>query len=131
LFREQDETGEGITSFFVLKSWFMAFFGSWPGRASSTESSNPLLPAHYYYIDGEDTSIGEARPEIPNQQEVERGEEPFIQEPELERLNMDEQMEETAMQQIINEPSIEADRTLQEEEDTLFGRSWPACLSYC
>lgn len=67
-------------------------------------------------------NIGEARPENPNQQEVERGEENFKQEPEPERLNIDEQMQETAMQQ-INEPSIEANRTLQEEEDILFSRS--------
>ena len=112
LFREQDETGEGITSFFVLKSWFMAFFGSWPGRASSTESSNPPPPAHHHYVDEEDVSMGEARPEIPNQQEVERGEENLIQEPEPERLDTDEQMQETAMRRIINEPLIEADRTL-------------------
>ena len=75
--------------------------------------------------------MGEARPRIPNQQEVEREEEQFIQEPESERLDTDEQMQETATPRIINEPSIEADRTLEEEEDTLFGRSWPACLSYC
>ena len=131
LFREQDGTGEGITSFFVLKSWFMAFFGSWPGRASSTESANPLPPAHRHYVDEEDTRMGEARPENQNQQEVQPGEEKSVQKPEPERLNMDEQMQETEMQQLINEPSIEADRTLQEEQDTLFGRSWPACLSHC
>jgi hypothetical protein len=125
LCREKDEIGEGITSFFVLKSWFTSFFGSWPGPASSTESPH----YHQQYVNEEDVNMGEARPENPNQQEVERGEENFKQEPEPERLNMDEQMQETAMQQ-INEPSIEADRTLQ-EEDTLFGRSWPACLSYC
>jgi Protein of unknown function (DUF3723) len=131
LCREQDETGEGITSFFVLKSWFMAFFGSWPGRASSTESSNPPPPAHHHHVDGEDVDMGEARPRTPNQQEVEREEEQFIQEPESERLDTDEQMQETATRPIINEPSMEADRPPQEEEDTLFGKSCPACLSYC
>ena len=70
--------------------------------------------------------MGEVRPEIPNQQEVERREEKFIQGPEPERFDTDEQMQETVMQRIINEPSIEADRTHQEEEDTLFGRSWSA-----
>jgi len=131
LCREQDETGEGITSFFVLKSWFMAFFGSWPGRASSAESANHPPPARHQYVDEEDVDMGEARPRTPNQQEVEREEEQFIQEPESERLDTDEQMQETATPRIINEPSIEADRMLEEEEDTLFGRSWPACLSYC
>jgi hypothetical protein len=65
--------------------------------------------------------MGEGRPGIPNQREVEQ-QEAFIQEPEPERLDMDEQMEETAMRRIINEPSIEADGTLQ-DEDALFGRS--------
>jgi hypothetical protein len=114
LCREKDETGEGITSFFVLKSWFVAFFGPWPGLASSTESPNPLPRTHRQYVDEEDISMGEARPVIPNQREVEQ-EEPFIQEQEPERLNMDEQMQET-------EHSIEAGGTVQ-DEDTLFGRS--------
>jgi hypothetical protein len=114
LCREQDETGEGITSFFVLKSWFMAFFGSWPGRASSAESANLPPPGHRQHVDEEDVSMGEARPVIPNQREVEQ-EEPFIQAQEPERLNMDEQMQET-------EPSIEAGGTVQ-DEDTLFGTS--------
>ncbi|KAH8587301.1 hypothetical protein B0O99DRAFT_526972 [Bisporella sp. PMI_857] len=29
LFKEEEEHGEGITSFFVLKCWFIAFFGLW------------------------------------------------------------------------------------------------------
>jgi hypothetical protein len=57
------------------------------------------------------------------EQEQEEEEEQMIQEQELETLDTDSQMQETAVQQIANEPSIEADGTLQEEEDTLFGRS--------
>ena len=38
-------------------------------------------------------------------------------------LDTDSQVQETAVQQIINVSSIEADGMLQEEEDTLFGRS--------
>lgn len=53
LCREKDETGEGITSFFVLKSWFTAFFGPWPGPASSTKGPTPPPPAHHQHVDEE------------------------------------------------------------------------------
>lgn len=74
--------------------------------------------------------MGEARPRTLIQPELEQEEEQIIQEQEPESLDTDEQIQGLAVQQIVNERSIEANRMLQ-EEDTLFGRSWSACLSYC
>jgi hypothetical protein len=121
LCREKDETGEGITSFFALKSWFIAFFGLWPGSASSTESSNPQSPAPYQHVGEEDVSMGEALLGTPNQRGLVQEEEQIIEEQELERLNTDAEMQETAVQ-IVKEPLIEASGAIQDEEDTLFGR---------
>ncbi len=126
LCEERDDVGEGITSFFVLKSWFIAFFDPPRGLTRAGLSAEGLSPepplVAYQQAHEEDVSMGEERLGIPNQREVEQEPEPFIQEQELERLDMDAQMQETVAQ-IINEPSIEAGVTLQEEEDTLFGRS--------
>lgn len=122
LCREKDETGEGVTSFFVLKSWFIAFFGLWPGSASSTESSNPPSPVPYQHVGEEDVSMGEALLGTPNQRGLVQEEEQIIEEQEVERLNTDVVMKETAVQ-IIKKPLIEASGAIQDEEDTLFGRS--------
>jgi hypothetical protein len=48
LCEERDETGEGITSFFVLKSWFAAFFDTEEWRLASMLGSpgQPPPPAH-------------------------------------------------------------------------------------
>ena len=40
---QSDEAGEGITSFYVLKSWFNAFFGTWAMPVPSTDSNMSLL----------------------------------------------------------------------------------------
>jgi hypothetical protein len=50
LYEERDESSEGITSFFVLKSWFIAFFNPprWSRLSISTESSNPLPPPAFH-----------------------------------------------------------------------------------
>lgn len=40
---QRDEADEGITSFYVLKSWFNAFFGTWAIPVPSTDSSMSLL----------------------------------------------------------------------------------------
>ncbi|KAF8852804.1 hypothetical protein BDZ45DRAFT_763049 [Acephala macrosclerotiorum] len=39
----EHETREGITSFFVLKSWFFAFFGTWPEGSSTASASRTSL----------------------------------------------------------------------------------------
>ncbi|KAH7364008.1 hypothetical protein BKA65DRAFT_532668 [Rhexocercosporidium sp. MPI-PUGE-AT-0058] len=111
LYREQDETGEGITSFFVLRSWFVAFFGPWPRPSSSTESRHRRR-----FV--EDVSMGEELPDLPDQRESGE-EEPFIQEPKTEMLDIDVEMQEIATQQRGVEPSVEAGGITQ-EEDTLF-----------
>lgn len=119
LCREKDETGEGITSFFVLKSWFIAFFGLWPESASSMGSPSPQSPAPSQHVGEEDVNMREA-PETPNQQRfVQEGQIVELQEPE--RSNTDAEMQET-VEQIINEPLIEASGAIQEEE-ALFGKS--------
>lgn len=50
LYKERNKSGKGITSFFILKSWFIAFFN--PPQQSrlgiSTESLNPLPPPAFY-----------------------------------------------------------------------------------
>jgi hypothetical protein len=50
LYEERDDIGDGIISFFVLKSWFIAFFDpSWLTRPDlSVESLNPPSPPAAY-----------------------------------------------------------------------------------
>jgi hypothetical protein len=38
---QSDEVGEGITSFYVLKSWFNAFFGTWAIPVPNTDGNMP------------------------------------------------------------------------------------------
>jgi hypothetical protein len=117
LCEERDETGEGITSFFILKSWFTAFFD--PPRLTrpdlSTECPNPLLPlAHHQHVDEDDMDMQDT-----NQREQE--EQPIIQV--QNRMDTDEQRQETieSVQQRISRPAIEANRMPEEEQETLFG----------
>lgn len=136
LCEERDDVGEGITSFFVLKSWFIAFFD--PPRnltraGMSAEGLSPEPPpVAYQEVHEEDMSMsmGEERLGIHNEREAEQEPESSIQEQERERSDVDVQMQET-IAQTIDEPSIEPDRTPQEEGVTLFGTFWPICLSYC
>ena len=58
LCKESNETREGITSFFVLKSWFTTFFNP-PRLVLSIESSN--LVAYHQHVD-KDVNIGDTRP---------------------------------------------------------------------
>ncbi|KAL5351936.1 hypothetical protein ACLOAV_003798 [Pseudogymnoascus australis] len=46
LYEENDATGEGITSFFALKSWFIAFFGPLTGPVTDIESRDRLPSPH-------------------------------------------------------------------------------------
>ncbi|KAH8674847.1 hypothetical protein BGZ60DRAFT_526787 [Tricladium varicosporioides] len=117
LCRENDEVGEGITSFFVLKSWFRAFFGPWPGPTPSPGSPS-LPPAHHQQVDEEDVNMGDARPGTPNQRDLEQEWEQVVQEQGPELLDIDTQMQKT-WQQKIDEPPLEASGMLQ-EEGTLF-----------
>jgi hypothetical protein len=46
LYEENNATGEGITSFFALKSWFIAFFGPLTGPVTDIESRDRLPSPH-------------------------------------------------------------------------------------
>ena len=108
LCEERDETGEGITSFFVLKSWFHAFFD--PPRLKrpvlNTEGTNPPpasdCPRH---VD----EMQDVQPETSKQ---------------LERVQDDkyEQVQQTTRQVQTSELGRESPYTPM-EEDTLFGSS--------
>jgi Protein of unknown function (DUF3723) len=108
----KDETGEGITSFFVLKCWFVAFFGQWLRDVSSIEIPDSAA-AHCRHTDGADLNMGEAESGISNQSGVEKEDEHITEDPE--RSSTDEEMQETAVQQIVNDSSTETnDEEMQE-----------------
>jgi hypothetical protein len=122
---ERDETGEGITSFFVLKSWFTAFFDlpRWRRQILGTESLHSLSTViHHQHLNREDLNMGDAQPGTPNQREQEQEQQPIVQVQGLLDVDMDEQIQETteSEQQRISEPAIEDDGMLEEQE-TLFG----------
>jgi hypothetical protein len=97
----RDETGEGITSFFVLKSWFTVFFNPppWTRPVLSTESPNPPSPqAHHQHVDEEDVNMGDLGPQSPDQGEQEQQQ--IIQVQDLERIDIDEQTIESVQQRM-------------------------------
>jgi hypothetical protein len=114
LFADKVETGEGITSFFVLKCWFISFFG-WTRKPTSKECLKappqppPPPPPPTQLVDGGDVAMGEAQP-APNQQVQDLP------------VDTDEKMQETTQltQERMSGPAIEANQGI-EEEDTLFG----------
>jgi hypothetical protein len=125
LYEESNAAGEGITSFFVLKSWFTVFFDlpRWTRPVSGAESLNPLLPVtHGQHVDEQDMNIGDILPGTPNQQEREQEQQRVVQVQGLKGIDLDEQMQETteSEQQRISKPAIEGNRMLEEQE-TLFG----------
>ena len=112
LCEERDETGEGITSFFVLKSWFTAFFNppQWVRQVWSTESSNPPPPqAHHQHVDEEDVNMGDSRPRSPDQRDQEQN---------LQIIDTDDRTQETiqSMQQRMSWIAKEANRKLEMEQ---------------
>jgi hypothetical protein len=120
---ESDVTGEGITSFFVLKSWFTAFFDPLRSRRSvlSTERSNPPPPsAHHQHVDEDDVNMEDSLPRSPDQRE---------QEQDVQRIDMDEQIQETieSVQRTMSIYAKEENRRLEIEQatqpysDELFG----------
>jgi hypothetical protein len=118
LCHESDEVGEGITSFFVLKSWFTAFFDSsrWTRPILSVESSN-LLSATYGYVDKEDVNIGGKGRGIPNQRERQE-EQQQIREVRSPQMDTDEHMQETTEleQQRLSGHAIDANQILEGQE---------------
>jgi hypothetical protein len=118
LCEERDETGEGITSFFVLKSWFAAFFDppQWMRPVRSTESSNAPPPqAHHRHIDEEDVNMGDSQPQSPNQRE---------QEQDLQMIDTDDRTPATiqSVQQRMSLIAKEDNRMLEmKQKDELFG----------
>ncbi len=106
----RDETGEGITSFFVLKSWFTAFFNppEWTRSVLSTERPNPPPPqTHHQHMDEEDANMGDWRPQIPGQREHEHERQQTIQVQDLKRR-----------QQTLSWYAKEANRELEIEQET-------------
>jgi hypothetical protein len=125
LCEERDKTGEGITSFFVLKSWFTAFFD--PPQLMrpvlSMESSNPPpSQAHHQHVDEEDVDMGDSRPQSPDrpEQEQEQEQRQIIQMQDLQRIDTDEQMQETieSVQQRMSWYAKEANQRLEREQET-------------
>jgi hypothetical protein len=118
LCHESDEVGEGITSFFVLKSWFTAFFDPprWTRPILSVESSNPLSATHGY-VDKEDVNIGGEGRGIPNQRER-REEQQQIREVRSPQMDTDEHMQETTEleQQRLSGRAIDANQILEGQE---------------
>jgi hypothetical protein len=121
LCEERDETGEGITSFFVLKSWFSAFFD--PPRCKrpvlSIENPNSTLPqAHHQHVDEDDVNMEDSRPRSPDQREQEQEQQQIIQVQDPQRIDKDEQIQETIefVQQIMSDYAKEANRRLDERE---------------
>ena len=109
----RDEIGEGITSFFVLKYWFIAFFNppKWSLAVGGHEPSppQPPQPPHPQHALGEDVNMREARPEPSGHEALELQQEPPSR-------SVDEQMEEAV--EILE---IEANRIVEGEEEGLFG----------
>lgn len=63
LYEENDATGEGITSFFALKCWFIGFFGPLTGPVIDTESRDQLLSPHTQDAIKDPTDIGQHQSE--------------------------------------------------------------------
>ncbi|KUJ10914.1 uncharacterized protein LY89DRAFT_723432 [Mollisia scopiformis] len=127
LSKDMVETDEGITSFFVLKSWFAAFFNPppWTNQATSRDSSSTsLLLAHSTRIGEEDVNMGDAQPGTLNQRDLGQETEQITQELGSQGLDMEEQIQEIieSAQQKMNRTATVATQILGEEEDTLFGR---------
>ena len=112
LCEERDETGEGITSFFVLKSWFTAFFDppQWVRLVWSTESSNPP-PSQAHHVYKEDMNMGDSRPRSPDQRD---------QEQDLQMIDTDDRTQATiqSMQQRMSWIAKEANRKLEMKQKT-------------
>jgi hypothetical protein len=133
LCKERDETSEGITSFFVLKSWFSAFFNlpQCKRPVLSTKNPNSTLPqAHHQHVDKDDVNIEDSRPRSPDQreQEQEQEQQQIIQVQDPQRIDKDKQIQETIefVQQIMSDYAKEANRRLDEREthpssSSLFG----------
>jgi hypothetical protein len=133
LCEERDDIGDGITSFFVLKSWFTAFFD--PPRLTrpdlSAESLNPLPPpAAYQQVYEEDLHMEPRSPE----RRVSEQQQQIVPGQDLQRTDIDEQMQETiqSVQQTMSWHAQEANRRLEIEQeaqpysDGLFGNlSYP------
>jgi hypothetical protein len=99
-----EETGEGITSFFVLKCWFAAFFDP-PRWSSAPSAESHVSPAPPPQMPGEDVNMGDTGTGPSGQQ---------APEPQQERPGQQEV------------PAMEADRTPEGETEGLFGKFFPA-----
>jgi len=119
LCEERDESGEGITSFFVLKSWFIAFFNPprWSRLGVSTESSNPLPPPAFHQRAYEDVDMGGARPRDVDHREQEQEQE-IIQVRQI--IDSAERIQETIdlAQQEMSGHAVEANQRLEMEQET-------------
>lgn len=119
LCEERDETSEGVTSFFVLKSWFAAFFNPprWTRSVVSTESPHPPLPqAAHQHVHGGDVDM---EPPSPDQREHMHEQQQIMPGQDVQRTDM-EQIQETiqSVQESMSWSAKEANRRLEMEQET-------------
>jgi hypothetical protein len=115
LCEDRAESGEGITSFFVLKSWFTSFFEPprWSRPVVTAESPNSPLPSAPNQHVGGDKDMADAGPQSPGKQE-----------PEVtqvrQRTDLSERMRETIelVQHGMSGHAVEANRRLETKMET-------------
>src|SRR5436309_6199150 len=108
LCEESSATGEGITSFYVLKSWFTAFFKPprWTRPVLDAGGSNPQPSVgHRQHVDDKDANMEDTRSGTPNQREQDQEQQSIIRVEGLQGMDMDEPMQGTieSEQQKISE----------------------------
>jgi hypothetical protein len=108
---ERGETGEGITSFFVLKSWFAAFFDSPRWRLASILPTTPAPAVDLQHTPGEDIYMGCEG--VGGLDHRESGQEPPVAGPAQEATG-------GGLRELLR-PAVEGPQVLGQEEDPLFG----------
>jgi hypothetical protein len=108
---EGGETGEGITSFFVLKSWFAAFFDSPRWKLASMLATTPAPAVDLQHTPGEDIDMGDGAVEGPNHRGP--GQEPPVGGPAQGARGGE-------LRELLR-PAVEGSQALGQEEDPLFG----------
>lgn len=119
LCEKRDEVGEGITSFFVLKSWFTVFFDppEWTRSVLNVESLNPPPPQiHHQYVNEEDVDMTDLGLQGSDQLEPEQQ---ITQVQDLKRIDIGEQMQETieSAHQRMSWISKEANQRLERDQN--------------
>jgi hypothetical protein len=139
LSEKRDESGEGITSFFVLKCWFVAFFipPDWhiPHMSTGSLTDLPSPPPHQHTND--DIAMGGMSAPNTGGREQEQQQEQEEQREIIQvrqRIDAAERIQETIqlVQQEMSGHAVEANQRLEIEEETLArtGQSLGDPLSY-